>query len=116
MATVQIAFTDNSDNEDNFNVYRSNDGAAVTSVAAELVATITWDSNANVWTIASGGTLDPQNTVAFVGAAPTADPTNTNSFTITYEESDTGTFTYGVEAENNIGKSATTSASPITIS
>ena len=114
MATVQIAFTDNSDNEDKFTVYRSDDGQAVTSVASEAVGEIAWSAAASVWQITSGP-VDGSNSLAFVGAAPTADFTNNNSFTITYEESSTGTFTYGVEAENSIGKSATTSATPITI-
>lgn len=110
MATVQIAFTDNSDNEDFFTVYRSSNGAAVTSVSAEAVATITWNSINSVWDIASGA-VDTTTSAAFVGAAPTADPSTTNSFTVQYEESNPGTYFYGVEAENGIGKSATTSAS-----
>jgi len=110
MATVQIAFTDNSDNEDLFTIYRSADGAAVTSVAAtEAVATVTWNTTNSIWDIASG-VVDSTASAAFVGAAPTADPSTTNSFTVQYEESNAGTYIYGVEAENGIGKSATTSA------
>ena len=120
MATVQISFTDNSDNETKFTVFRSDAGADVSGGDSEKLATIEWDAGNSVWTytreIVDTG-ANGQNNGAFVGAAPTAAPSTVGqSFTLTYEENNAGAYKFGVEAENAIGKSAVTStAAAITI-
>lgn len=115
MATVQISFTDNSNNEEKFTVYRSVDGGSVTGVTGEAVCEVAWNTGSNVWEVTSGA-IDANNDATGT-TLPTTDPTTTGqSFVITYTEDNAGTYFYGVEAENNIGKSAIKSApSSITI-
>ena len=117
MATVQISFTDNSDNETKFTVYRSAAGAlSVGGTAAEKLATIEWDGTATEWTY-TPEVSDSGSNGAFVGTAPNTAPNAVGqSFTISYQEDNAGAYFFGVEAENAIGKSAVTStASAITI-
>ena len=118
MATVQISFTDNSDNETKFTVFRSNDASDVSGGDAEKLATIEWDAGNTVWTYTKEIVdTNGDNDGAFVGNAPTAAPSTVGqSFTLTYTESTAGAYKFGVEAENAIGKSAVTStAAAITI-
>ena len=116
MATVQIAFTDNSDNEEEFNVYRSDSNGTAAVDPTKLVANIAWDANASQWTYTSGA-IDTNNDGAFIaGQVVNQDPTNTNSFTLQYTEDTAGVYKYGVNATNGIGASALTeSAGSITI-
>jgi hypothetical protein len=115
MATVQISFTDNSNNEEKFTVYRSVDGGSVSGTTAEAVCEVSWNSATNVWEV-SPGAIDANNDATGTNL-PTTDPTaEGQDFVITYTEDNAGTYFYGVEAENNIGKSAIKSApSSITI-
>lgn len=116
MATVQISFTDNSDNETKFTVFRSVDASEVTGIPAEKLATVEWDAGNSVWTYTAEA-VDASSTGAFVGAAPATAPDATGqSFTLSYTEDNAGVYKFGVEAENAIGKSAITStAAAITI-
>lgn len=115
MATVQISFTDSSNNEENFTVYRSLDNANVTGAVAEAVCVVTWNDTNNVWEVTSG-LIDTGNDATGT-TLPTSPPSSENqNFVITYTEDHAGTYFYGVEAENRIGKSAIKSAaSAITI-
>lgn len=113
MATVQIAFTDNSDNETKFTVFRSVDGANVTGGAAEILAEIEWNG-VDTWAYAKG-VVDTggSNDGDFIAgqAVDVAPSTVGQSFTISYTEANAGAYFYGVEAENAIGKSAVTETS-----
>lgn len=115
MATVQISFQDASNNEDFFTIYRGDaSGNAPTGTTAEVVATITWDGTSN-WVIADGA-LGNTSSAFVAGQVTTNDPSNVGqSFGMQYTESNAGTYVYGVEAENSIGKSAITNSSSITI-
>ena len=73
MATVQISFTDNSDNETKFTVFRSVDASEVTGIPAEKLATVEWDAGNSVWTYTAEA-VDASSTGAFVGAAPATAP------------------------------------------
>jgi hypothetical protein len=119
MATVQITFTDNSDNEEKFTAYRSDStaGTSPTGLTAEKVFDITWNTTTLVWDITSGAvdTASSGDAAVQVGSATTA-PSNTGQvFIVTYTESNAGDYKYGVEAENAIGKSTLTVSSEITI-
>jgi hypothetical protein len=116
MATVQISFTDASDNEDEFIVYRGdNTGANPGTTAAEEVATITWNSVTSTWDVTSGA-LDASSTAALNGTIPGDPSTAGQAFVLRYTESNTGSYKYGVVAKNNIGPSAITiSGSAITV-
>lgn len=110
MATVQVSFTDNSDNEEKFSIYRSVDNGTVSGAASELVAEVAWNDSGAVWEV-STGVIDTEND-ANGTTLPSTDPTNTGQqFVVTYTENNAGTYFYGVEAENAIGKSAIKSAS-----
>jgi hypothetical protein len=113
MATVQIAFTDNSDNETKFTVFRSVNAQSVTGVPAEKLATLEWDAGNTVWTYTKEAVdTNGDNDGAFVGTAPNTAPNAVGqSFTISYTESTAGAYKFGVEAENAIGKSAVTETS-----
>ena len=115
MATVQISFTDNSDNEEKFSIYRSVDNGTVSGASSELVAEVAWNSGTSTWEVTSGG-IDTNNDATGT-TLPSTDPSNTGqNFVVTYTEGNAGTYFYGVEAENAIGKSAIKSAtSAITI-
>ncbi len=113
MATVQISFTDNSDNEEEFTIYRSVDGGTVTGVEAEVVAVVAYNFEGSQWEVTSGAVA----TDAVGTTLPAGDPSNTQqNFVVTYSEDNDGTYFYGVEAANAIGKSAIkTATSSITI-
>ena len=122
MATVQISFTDNSDNEEKFTIYRSVDNGTVTGVTSEVVAVVAYDTGSSSWGVTSGDVAlqspnlgDATGTTLPTGA--NVDPSNTGQdFVVTYTENNNGTYFYGVEAENAIGKSAIkTASSAITI-
>lgn len=116
MATVQVTFTDASDNEDLFIVYRGDTaGADPGTTTAEEVATITWDGS--TWNVTSGA-IDTASAgdAALTGTIP-GDPSNTGQqFILRYTENTSGSFKYGVVAKNNIGPSAiTVSSTAITV-
>ena len=110
MATVHISFTDNSDNEEKFTIYRSVDGGSVTGATSEVVAEVSYDAVASTWGVTSGA-VDSQNDATGT-TLPDGDPSDTGqNFVVTYTEGNAGVYFYGVEAENAIGKSAIKSAS-----
>jgi hypothetical protein len=102
MATVQISFTDASNNEDSFSIYRGdNSGSTPVKDDANKVATLSWSGSA--WSIANGSLASDAN----IETLP--DPLNRDEvgqqFAVRYSESGTGTFKYGVIASNSIGDS-----------
>ena len=117
MATVQITFTDASDNEDEFIIYRGlNTGANPDGTnAAEKVATLTWNSGGNTWDVTQE-VLDAQSDGVLTGQVPGDPSTPGQIFIFQYTENNAGTWFYGVIAKNSIGPSAiTVSSSGITV-
>lgn len=112
MATVQISFTDNSDNEEKFTIYRSVDGASqVDGTTAQVVAEVAYDTDTSAWVVTNGA-LASDATGTTLPTGENVDPSNTGqNFVVTYTEGNSGTYFYGVEAENAIGKSAIKSSS-----
>ena len=110
MATVQITFTDDSNNEDSFSIYRSGDGSNSVAVSdADKVATLSWSGTA--WGIADGALSSDSSIEA--GSA-TNDPTNTSQqFIVRYTEDNSGDYKYGVVATNAIGNSDITISSDV---
>lgn len=111
MATVQISFTDASDNEDFFKVFRGNNAAGDPGdTTAEEVATITYNSGSSTWDVASGN-IDANSDAALHGTIPGAPSATPQNFVLRYTESNTGSYKYGVLAGNNIGNSTVTISS-----
>jgi hypothetical protein len=97
MAKVQISWRDNSNNEEEFLVYKG--ASDPVSNTDDLIATValsgtTWGVSGT----ASNVTLTSTNT----GDSLTTGET----FTITYDEATPGTYYYGVAASNAVGASS----------
>jgi len=100
MATVQISFRDNADNETSFNIYQGT--SSPLSASSTKIAEITLTNG--TWGVAEAST----------GSAPNITLTSTNTgdsvttgetFVVRYEEGTTGSYYYGVSAENAVGAS-----------
>ena len=103
MATVQISFQDNANNEESFRIYRSTSASvAITDV---FIAEIKLQSG-NWQIIGQGGTNHTLTSTNTGDAATTGE-----TFTMTYEETTAGTYFYGVCAHNAVGSSAVASSS-----
>ena len=96
MAKIQISWRDNSDNEDEFKVYRSSDSSL--AVDDTLIASVTWGGSS--WS-ASGAGTNLQLTSSNGGPSGTGE-----IFTLTYDENVAGEYYYGVSASNAVGDSA----------
>jgi hypothetical protein len=107
MATVQISFRDNADNETSFKVYKGT--SAPLSASSDQIIDITL----------SNGTWSASESSS--GSAPNLTLTSTNTgnssttgetFVVRYDEGTAGSYYYGVSASNSIGDSdvVTTSA------
>jgi hypothetical protein len=107
MATVQITFQDNADNETAFKIYR---GASSTVTASDdHILTMTWNSSAAEWEITQIAASPDLSAQIITGTSDL--PSNSgNSFVIIYDESVTGTYYYGVSASNIVGDSAIASS------
>ena len=103
MATVQISFTDASNNEESFTIYRSDDGVEPVVDASKTLATLTWDGTQWVITdgqVASGVTIE--------AGSSTLNPENIGqTFNISYDENNSGTYKYAIVATNQQGNSPT---------
>lgn len=108
MATVQISFQDNADNESSFRIYRgTNSTVAKTD---EYIAEISLSGS--TWSISGQSGSDHQLTSTNTGDATTTGET----FTMAYTETTTGTYYYGICAHNSVGDSAVaSSASSVTV-
>lgn len=112
MAIVQISFQDNADNETGFKIYKGT--TSPLSSGSDLLATV--DLVSATWTPAEGS----------VGSAPSLQLTSNNNtdasttgetFVITYDEQDAGSYFYGVSATNSVGDSSViTTGSALTVS
>lgn len=102
MATVQITFTDDSNNEDSFSIYRSGDGSNGVAVSDDAkIATLSWSGSA--WTIANGSISSDSS---IESGSATNDPSNrSQQFIVRYTENASGSYKYGVVATNAIGNS-----------
>jgi hypothetical protein len=103
MATVQISFQDNANNEASFRIYR---GASATVTTSDTyIAEISLSSN--TWSISG-----QNGTAHALTSSNTGDATTTGeTFTMTYEEATGGDYYYGVCAHNSVGSSAVASSS-----
>ena len=100
MATVQISFRDNADNETSFNIYQGT--SSPLSASSTKIAEVSLSGGA--WSVAEATT----------GSAPNVTLTSTNTgnsatqgetFVVRYDESNAGLYYYGVSAENAVGAS-----------
>lgn len=111
MATVQISFRDNADNETSFNIYKGT--SSPLSASSTKIAEISLSNGA--WIVAEETT----------GSAPNITLTSTNTgdsvttgetFVVRYDEGTTGLYYYGVSAENAVGASdVVTTASALNV-
>ena len=116
MATVQISFTDASNNEDSFEVFRSADAGTSTGIASEKLATLTWNAGNTNWdytqeVIDTAGSSDG----ALTTAVTTPPSTVGQQFILRYTEGSAGTYKYAVLAKNAIGPSALVQSTAITV-
>lgn len=108
MATVQISFQDNANNEASFRVYRGTSSTVTTSDT--YIAEIALSSGS--WAISG-----QSGTAHAITSSNTGDATTTGeTFTMTYEEANAGDYYYGVCAHNSVGSSAVaTSSTAVTV-
>lgn len=116
MATVQISFTDASNNEESFEVFRSDDAGTSTGIAAEKLATITWNSATTNWDYAQE-VIDTAGSSDGALTTPVTTPPTTvgQQFILRYTEGTSGTYKYAVLAKNAIGPSALVQSAAITV-
>lgn len=106
MAKIQISFQDNSDNEDEFRIYRGTSSTVTTSDT--LIATLEWGGAS--WSITGSGTnLE-------ISSGSTNDPTSTGQYVVLYDENSPGTYYYGVLASNSVGDSAISVSQEVVVS
>jgi hypothetical protein len=102
MALVKVEWIDAADNETGFKVYRGTNSAVATSDV--LIAEVSLSSGN--WTVTGQSGSSHQLTSVNTGASSATGET----FTLTYEESNAGTYFYGVAATNSVGDSPITSS------
>ena len=116
MATVQISFTDASNNEDSFEVFRSANGGTSTGAAGEKLATITWNNGTTNWDYTQEAVDTNGSSDGALTTSVTSPPTTVGQqFILRYTEGNAGTYKYAVLAKNNIGPSALVQSTPITV-
>jgi len=107
MATVQITFQDNADNETAFKVYRGT-GSTVTS-SDDHILTLNWNASSGSWDIDQVAASPALSAQIITGLNDL--PSNSgNSFVFIYDEAVTGTYYYGISASNVVGDSAIASS------
>lgn len=107
MAKIQISFQDNSDNEDEFRIYRGTSTPVTTSDT--LIATLNHDgvswnisgSTGSNHEISQGGNNSPSS----VG----------DQYIVLYDETSAGDYYYGVLASNAVGDSAVSTSDQVTV-
>jgi len=106
MAKIQISFQDNSDNEEEFKIYRKTSSDITT--ADTVIATLTWSGTE--WTISGTATN------AAITQSQTTDPSLAGHTVIfTYDETTLDTFYYGVSAKNIVGESGISVSSAVVV-
>ena len=103
MATVQISFQDNANNESSFRIYRGTGStvAKTDTYIAEIVL------SGGAWSISGQSGSDHTLTSTNTGDSATTGET----FTFSYIESTPGTYYYGICAHNSVGDSAVVTGS-----
>jgi hypothetical protein len=106
MAKIQISFQDNSDNEDEFRVYRGT--ATPVTTSDTLIATLSHDGTN--WSIAGvGSNLE-------ISQGANNDPaTSGDTYVVLYDETTAGDYYYGVLASNAVGDSAVSTSGLVTV-
>lgn len=107
MATVQISFQDNADNETAFKIYRGT--SSTVSTTDVHILTMTWDAATSTWGIAQIPS-SPDLNASIITGATTAPSETGNNFVVVYDEATPGTYYYGVAASNVVGDSGVASS------
>lgn len=106
MAVVQISWKDNADNETAFKIYKGTttplSGASTQIAQVDLVG--------SAWVASEINNGAPNVTLTSTNTGDSA--TQNEVFVITYEESITGDYYYGVSASNSVGDSDVVTTSP----
>lgn len=102
MALVKIEWVDAADNETGFKIYRGTQSTVTNQDV--LVADV--ELNGGVWSVNGSSGSSHQITSSNTGASNATGET----FTVTYEEANAGTYYYGVAATNSVGDSPITSS------
>lgn len=111
MAVVQISWRDNSDNETSFKIYKGS--ASPLSSASDHIATVTLSGS--TWSVAEETAGDAPD-IAITSTNTGDSQTSGETFVVTYTESTSGTYYYGVSASNAIGDSdVVTTSSGLTV-
>jgi len=106
MAKIQISFQDNSDNEDEFRIYR---GAATPVTTSDtLIGTLTHDGAA--WSIAGSGT-----NLEISQGTNNAPSSSGDTYIVLYDENSAGDYYYGVLASNAVGDSAISTSGQVSV-
>jgi hypothetical protein len=112
MATVQISFRDNADNETAFKIYKGT--SAPLSASSTQIAEVNLVSGA--WTV-SETTSGSAPSVSLQSTNTGNSATQGETFVVRYEEGTPGDYYYGVSASNDIGDSdVVTTGSALTVS
>lgn len=112
MATVQISFTDASNNETSFKVFRSDNGGNAVNDDLKKVGDITYDGSD--WQIAAANSF-ASVTLYSKPASGSGPDAQGQQFSVRYEEGDSGDYKYGVVASNDIGDSDITESSVVSV-
>jgi len=106
MAKIQISFQDNSDNEDEFRIYRGT--ATPVTTSDTLIATLTHDGVS--WSISGTGT----NLEISQGSNNSPSSTG-DTYIVLYDENSAGDYYFGVLASNAVGDSAISTSGQVTV-
>ena len=107
MAKIQISFQDNSDNEDEFKIYRGT--ATPVTTSDTQIAALTWDGSQWVF---SGSATNGE-----VTQGVNIDPSQAGQqYVFLYDEGTPNTYYYGVSASNAVGDSAISTSGAVTVS
>lgn len=107
MAKIQISFQDNSDNEDEFRIYRG--GASPVTTSDTLVAELTHDGTN--WSIAGSAGSNHEISQG-VNNSPSS---SGDQYIVLYDEISAGDYYYGVLASNAVGDSAMSTSDQVSI-
>lgn len=107
MAKIQISFQDNSDNEDEFRIYR---GAATPVQDTDtLIATLSHDGTN--WSITGSAGSNHE-----ISQGVNNSPSSTgDQYIVLYDETSAGDYYYGVLASNAVGDSAISTSDQVTV-
>jgi hypothetical protein len=108
MAKIQISFQDNSDNEDSFKIYRGANTPVVDT--DDLIMEVEWDATTSNWSVSGTATN------AEITQGGSVDPTQTGQqYVVIYDEGTIGDYYYGVSASNEVGDSAISTSSLVSV-